>query len=244
MNKSIEKNKMKTNNQYIDIEKGLETVYTILKYLTPKDKEVIAEHSSCLFFPRGEMIFREGETPDHLICLILGQVKVYKEGIAGRDWIARMFNSAELLGYRALFGEESYNVSAQTIQDSVICKINKDAIFFIMKRNYNLMFHFMKMLARELGFVHAKTITLTQKHIRGRLAEALLFLEQTYGMEDDAQTLKVKLSREDLANLSNMTTANAIRTLSAFNVENLVELDGRKIKLLDKDMLEQISQIG
>jgi CRP-like cAMP-binding protein len=197
-----------------------------------------------MFFPRGEMIFREGETPDHMICLISGQVKAYKEGIAGRDWIARMVNSAELLGYRALFGEENYNVSAQTIQDSIICNIDKNAVFHIMKKNHNLMFHLMKMLARELGFVHAKTITLTQKHIRGRLAEALLFLEQTYGMEDDAQTLKVKLSREDIANLSNMTTSNAIRTLSAFNVEKLIELDGRKIKLLDKNMLEQISQIG
>jgi CRP-like cAMP-binding protein len=190
------------------------------------------------------MVFREGETPNHLICLISGQVKVYKEGIAGRDWIARMVNSAELLGYRALFGEENYNVSAQTIQDSIICRIEKNAVFAVMKKNNNLVFDIMKLLARELGFVHAKTITLTQKHIRGRLAEALLFLENTYGMEDDAQTLKVKLSREDLANLSNMTTSNAIRTLSAFGIEKLVELDGRKIKLLDKKALEQISQIG
>jgi CRP-like cAMP-binding protein len=234
---------MKSKRQ-IDFEKSLEIVYTILKHLTPKDKEQIAAHASCIFLPRGKMVFREGETPNHLVCLVSGQVKVFKEGIAGRDWIARMVNSVELLGYRALFGEENYNVSAQTIQDSIICKIDKDVIFLIMKKNYNLMFDIMKMLARELGFVHAKTITLTQKHIRGRLAEALLFLEHTYGLEDDKQTLKVKLSREDLANLSNMTTSNAIRTLSAFNVEKLVELDGRKIKLLDRKTLEQISQIG
>jgi CRP-like cAMP-binding protein len=234
---------MKSKRQ-IDFEKSLEVVYTILKHLTPKDKEMIEEYATCLFLPKGKMVFREGETPSHLVCLISGQVKVFKEGIAGRDWIARMVNSAELLGYRALFGEESYNVSAQTIQDSVVCRIDKEAIFTVLKRNHNLVFDIMKMLAKELGFVHAKTITLTQKHIRGRLAEALLFLEQTYGLEDDQQTLKVKLSREDLANLSNMTTANAIRTLSAFSVENLVELDGRTIKLLDRKLLEQISQIG
>jgi CRP-like cAMP-binding protein len=234
---------MKSKRQ-IDFEKGLEIVYTILKHLTPKDKEQIAEHATCIFLPKGKMIYREGETPNHLICLISGQVKVFKEGIAGRDWIARMFHSAELLGYRALFGEENYNVSAQTIQDSIICKIDKDVIFSIMKKNHNLVFEIIKMLARELGFVHAKTITLTQKHIRGRLADTLLFLEQTYGLEDDNRTLKVKLSREDLANLSNMTTANAIRTLSAFSAEKLIELDGRKIKFLDRKAIEQISQIG
>jgi CRP-like cAMP-binding protein len=228
----------------IDFVTCLESVFTILKHLTTKDKEQIAIHSSCLFLPRGKMVFREGEIPNHLVCLISGQVKVFKEGIAGRDWIARMVNSVELLGYRALFGEETYNVSAQTIQDSIVCKIEKDTIFAILKKNPNLMFEIMKLLARELGFVHTRTITLTQKHIRGRLAEALLFLEKTYGFEDDLQTLKVKLSREDLANLSNMTASNAIRTLSAFSIEKLIELDGRKIKIIDKNALEKINQIG
>jgi CRP-like cAMP-binding protein len=234
---------MKSQRQ-VDFEESLEVVYKILKHLTPREKELIAAHSTCIFLPKGKMVYREGETPYHLICLVSGQVKVYKEGIARRDWIARMFNSAELFGYRALFGEENYNVSAQTIQDSVICKIDKDTIFAIMKKNYNLVFEIMKMLARELGLVHARTITLTQKHIRARLAETLIFLENTYGVEeDDRQTLKVKLSREDLANLSNMTTANAIRTLSSFCSEGLVELDGRKIKFLDRKTLEQISQM-
>ncbi|MDR3245577.1 MAG: Crp/Fnr family transcriptional regulator [Prevotellaceae bacterium] len=219
-------------------------MFSILKHLTTKDEEQVTAHSSCLFLPRGKMVFREGETPNHLVCLVSGQVKVFKEGIAGKDWIAKMVNSVELLGYRALFGEENYNVSAQTIQDSIVCKIEKATIFAILKKNPNLMFEIMKLLARELGFVHARTITLTQKHIRGRLAEALLFLEKTYGFEDDLQTLRVRLSREDLANLSNMTTSNAIRTLSAFSIENLVELDGRKIKILDKNILEKINQMG
>jgi CRP-like cAMP-binding protein len=228
----------------IDFVKCLESVFSILKHLTTKDEEQVTAHSSCLFLPRGKMVFREGETPNHLVCLVSGQVKVFKEGIAGKDWIAKMVNSVELLGYRALFGEENYNVSAQTIQDSIVCKIEKATIFAILKKNPNLMFEIMKLLARELGFVHARTITLTQKHIRGRLAEALLFLEKTYGFEDDLQTLRVRLSREDLANLSNMTTSNAIRTLSAFSIENLVELDGRKIKILDKNILEKINQMG
>jgi len=228
----------------IDFVKCLESVFTILKHLTPKDKEQVTLHSSCLFMPKGKMVFREGETPNHLVCLISGQVKVFKEGVSGRDWIAKMVNSVELLGYRALFGDEPYNVSAQTIHDSIICRIEKATIFAILKKNPNLMFEIMKLLARELGIVHARTITLTQKHIRGRLAETLLFLEKTYGVEDDSQTIKVSLSREDLANLSNMTTSNAIRTLSAFSIENLIELDGRKIKIIDKNILDRINQMG
>jgi len=102
----------------------------------------------------------------------------------------------------------------------------------------------MKLLASELGFSNSRTVTLTQKHIRGRLAESLLFLKDTYGYEEDNCTLKVYLSREDIANLSNMTTSNAIRTLSTFSNERVIAIDGRRIKILDLPKLERISDLG
>ena len=83
-----------------------------------------------------------------------------------------------------------------------------------------------------------------QKHIRGRLAEALLFLKECYGLEEDGYTLSIYMSREDLANLSNMTTSNAIRTLSAFAAEKLIVIDGRKIKIIQEKELERISKLG
>jgi CRP-like cAMP-binding protein len=101
-----------------------------------------------------------------------------------------------------------------------------------------------KSFATELGFSYFRTVTLTQKHIRGRLAESLLFLKDTYGLEKDEKTIKVYLSREDIANLSNMTTSNAIRTLSAFSSEEVISIDGRKIKILDHAKLERISDLG
>ena len=99
-------------------------------------------------------------------------------------------------------------------------------------------------LAVELGQSDDRTINLTQKHIRGRLAEALLFLRDSYGLEEDDCTLSIYLSREDLANMSNMTTSNAIRTLSTFANEKLIAIDGRKIKLINIEELEDISKKG
>jgi CRP-like cAMP-binding protein len=102
----------------------------------------------------------------------------------------------------------------------------------------------LKEMALELGFSNQRTVNLTQKHIRGRLAESLVFLVDTFGYEDDGQTIKVYLSREDIANLSSMTTSNAIRTLSTFANEELIQLEGRKIKILDFDILIRISEQG
>ena len=103
---------------------------------------------------------------------------------------------------------------------------------------------FIKQLSIDLGISDERTVNLTQKHIRGRLAESLLFLKESYGLEEDASTLSIYLSREDLANLSNMTTPNAICTSSNFAAARLITTVGRKIKTIDEEKLKKISRIG
>lgn len=114
----------------------------------------------------------------------------------------------------------------------------------IIHENNDVAIYFIKQLANLLGHADEQTVNLTQKHIRGRLAEALLRLKSKYGTEEDGMTLSISLSREDLANLSNMTTSNAIRTLSAFASESLIAIDGKNIKLLDEDKLHKTSKNG
>lgn len=212
--------------------------------LAQKEKEKLSEKHICRHFLKGEIIYREGEKPDGLICLSAGKVKIYKEGIGGREQIVRMARPIGFIGYRALFAEENYMATALALEDSTICIIKKEALFEVLKTNSELSFSIIKSFATELGFSNSRTVTLTQKHIRGRLAESLIFLKDTYGLEPDNKTIKVYLSREDLANLSNMTTSNAIRTLSNFATEKVIELDGRKIKILEPEELERISQHG
>ena len=119
-----------------------------------------------------------------------------------------------------------------------------DIISALVKANNRLAMFFIKLLSIDLGISDERTVNLTQKHIRGRLAESLIFLKETYGLEEDGATISIFLSREDLANLSNMTTSNAIRTLSNFASEKLIAIDGRKIKIIDEIELEKISRIG
>jgi CRP/FNR family transcriptional regulator, polysaccharide utilization system transcription regulator len=208
------------------------------------EKQILSLKHVCLHFRKGEIIYREGEKPDGLICLSLGKVKIYKEGIGGREQIVRMARPVGFIGYRALFAEENYMATALAIEDSTICIINKDSLFRVLKTNSELSLNIIKSFATELGFSNSRTVTLTQKHIRGRLAESLIFLKDTYGLEQDNKTIKVYLSREDIANLSNMTTSNAIRTLSNFAADNVISIDGRKIKINNLEQLERISEHG
>lgn len=113
-----------------------------------------------------------------------------------------------------------------------------------VRRNNDLAFFFIRSLDNYLGQSDTRTVNLTQKHIRGRLAEALIVLLENYGYETNSTTLNIYLSREDLANLSNMTTSNAIRTLTTFATENLITVDGRKIIIINEEELRRISKYG
>lgn len=212
--------------------------------LDSAEKEVLYTHHTCETYTKGKIIFEEGTRPTALICLADGKVKIFKEGVGGREQIIRLARPGGFIGYRALFAEQNYLASAVAIEDSFVCSIEKKELFELMEKNSRISLRVMKMMATELGLSNTRTVSLTQKHIRGRLAESLLFLIETYGFEEDQQTIKAYLSREDVANLSNMTTSNAIRTLSTFAGEKVISLDGRRIKVLDIAKLKHISELG
>ena len=217
---------------------------SIFNVLSDREKDILIENHSCSKYKKGDFIYKEGDKPSGLLYLTEGKVKIFKEGVGGRDQIVRMARPLGFIGYRALFADENYSASAVTLEDCNICLIDKEALMTVLKGNSELSLRMMRNMATELGISNARTVTLTQKHIRGRLAESLLFLVDTYGFEGDGQTIRVYLSREDIANLSNMTTSNAIRTLSMFASENVIGLDGRKIKILDIPQLKRISELG
>jgi len=222
----------------------IDSKMSVFNVLTPEQKEILKNNSTCTKYKKNEIIYKEGDKPSGLICLSNGKVKIFKEGVGGREQIVRMAKPVGFIGYRALFAEENYLASAVAIEDSIICTIEKNALSRLLAENAELSMNIIKSLASELGFSNTRTVTLTQKHIRGRLAESLIFLKDTYGFEEDGETIKVYLSREDIANLSNMTTSNAIRTLSAFASEEIISLEGRKIQIKDMKGLERISELG
>jgi CRP-like cAMP-binding protein len=212
--------------------------------LTKEQKEFLAQNFSIQKYKKNEKIYCEGETPTHLMCLLNGKVKIYKDGVGGRSQIIRVVKPTEYFAYRAYFAEENYVTAAAAFEASTICLIPMPAILKLIHDNSELSMFFIRQLSVDLGIADERTVNLTQKHIRGRLAESLLFLRDTYGVEEDASTLSIYLSREDLASLSNMTTSNAIRTLSNFANERLITIDGRKIKIIDEEKLRKISKIG
>jgi CRP/FNR family transcriptional regulator len=164
-------------------------------------------------------------------------------GDDGKEQIIRLVKAGDILGYRALLSGERYSASAEALEDTQVCFIPRDLFVKILKLDSNLAFEMMKLLSDELHRAEVKLTHLAQKPIRERLAETLLFIKETYGYEADGVTLNVRLSREDIANLVGTATESAIRLLSEFKKDGMIDLEGKKIKIIHPKELLRTANI-
>lgn len=221
-----------------------EDMAEIWSLLSQEEKRAVAENLVIHTFKKNQLIYAEGDYPEYLWVLFKGKVKKTKEGVGGRVQILRLIRPVQYFGYRAYFAEQPYISSATAIEPSMIGAVPLSLVRQLIQNNINLAWFFIKELSHNLGGSDTRIVNLTQKHIRGRLAEAIIVLLDNYGYEEDNSTLKIYMAREDLANLSNMTTSNAIRTLSTFVNEKILVVDGRRIKIVNEPMLRKISKFG
>lgn len=231
----------KKSKEIIDLSSTLTDIW---KMLTDVERNLLRDNARVLQFKKNEIIYLEDETPKDLMCLFKGKVKIYKSGVGGRSQIIRIIRTEQYFGYRAFFAREPYITAATAFEACTICFIPMELIEKLIRNNGDLAMFFIQMLSVDLGTADERVVNLTQKHVRGRLAESLITLKEAYGLEEDGATINIYLAREDLANMSNMTTSNAIRTLSNFVNERIIAVDGRKIKIIDEERLHKISRIG
>jgi CRP-like cAMP-binding protein len=220
------------------------SLWEVWRVLTDQERVTLRYNSVIQQFKRNEMIYCEGDDPKDMMCLLKGKVRIFKKGVGGRSQIIRMIKPIQYFAYRAYFAREKYLTAASAFETSTVCIIPMAVIESLIRANSNLAMFVIRQLSTDLGIADARTVNLTQKHVRGRLAESILYLLDCYGREEDGATLSIYLSREDLANHSNMTTSNAIRTLSTFVAERIIALDGRKVKIIDEERLRKISLLG
>lgn len=212
------------------------------KNLTKQEQEYLEANIEFINYKKNAIIYSDGEEPTKLLGVLNGFVKINREGVGVRSQIVRIIKPNELFGYRAMFAGEKYITTAYAVEATTIFAIPKDVITKLLSENAKLAFEFIRFLSIDLGISDTRSIILTQKHLRGRLAETILHLKDNYGTLDDGATLVLNLSREDMASLSNMTTSNAIRTLSQFASDGLVSVEGRSIKILELELLQRIAK--
>lgn len=185
-------------------------------------------------YKKGQVVFYEGNQAYGIYCILEGRVKLYKTGVDGRQQIVRISGAGDLVGYRSLFADEPYHATAEALEESTICCIDKNAFFPVLSKHPTLAFNIIKKLSRELRSAEDLATSIAQRSVRERMAELLLMLKETYGKPGKKGVrIDLKLSREELAEMIGITQETAIRLLSEFRQDGLIEVHERDITVLN-----------
>ena len=165
-------------------------------------------------------------------------------GSDGKDQIIRLAKEGDIIGYRSLLSSDRYNASAIALEDCAMCFLPKEMFLQIMMKDSNLVMEMFKLLSEDLKNSDNQMTHIAQNPVRERVAEAILFVKETYGYEADGRTISAVISREDLANIVGTATESAIRMLSDLNKEGVIKLVGKKIRINDLAKLKRIANIN
>ena len=214
--------------------------FSSLKALNKDELVKMANCKTSYTIKKGEPIFEEGEIVNGVFCVKEGACKLTKLSDNGKDQIVKLAKPGELLGQRSMISDEAANLSAIALEDMQVCFIPKSEIMGFFNENNQFSMNMMKTICGDLREADDHMVDMAQKNVKQRLADTLLYLEESFGVNED-NTLKLQLSREELAGMIGTATESCIRLLSEFNKNGFIELIGKKIILKDKSKLKRIS---
>jgi CRP/FNR family transcriptional regulator len=204
---------------------------SLLGVLCQDEIDHVNAHKDSKYYKKNQALFLEGSSPRGVFCINEGMVKIFQRGDEGKEQIIHIAKSGEMVGFRSMFSDTPYRVSAETLEESNICFISKDDFLTMMDTNPVLRNGIIKELSRDLSNQADFITNMAQKSVRERLAFTMIILLEIYENEP------INLSREDLANFVGTATETLIRLLKDFREEGIIEVHTRKISVLNKKKL-------
>lgn len=214
----------------------------IFRKLTKDEIDVLTYTKNCNKYNKGDVIYAEGNRVSGVYCIKSGIIKHYKTGIDGKEQIIRFSKKGEIFGFRAILSGDAACTSTKAIEESLLCFIPAAHFLKLVKENSGFALSVLKLTCVELGESNQYILDIAQKNVRERLAEILLLLYDSFGTNEIGE-LNIFLTREELAGIVGTATESVIRLLSEFKKDNIIDLNKRKIKLLDISKLKRLSEI-
>ncbi|MCC7050966.1 MAG: Crp/Fnr family transcriptional regulator [Bacteroidia bacterium] len=200
------------------------------------EKKIITNH-----YQKGQLIFGDGYPVEGIRFVQSGRVKVIKKGAFNKDQIIRLVSNGGILGHRGLSGNKKNFISARAICESTICFFDRDFFYDILNRSPQLTINLMFFFANELSELESKLRDFAVFNVREKVAKALIMVEQSFGLSENNEiNFMQELSRKDLAELVGLTSNQVTKVLAEFKEDKIIELDNKKIKIVDYIKLKKI----
>ncbi len=189
-------------------------------------------------FPKGKKIFGEGEDPKFFTMVFSGQVKVYKTSSEGQDLILEVFGKNDAFGTVALLDGMGYPANAAPIQEASVLLIRQEDFFKFIESHPALALKIIRDLGRRLRMATGKIMSLTFRDVQSKMANLLFNLAQEHGEKVPGGTrIALPLTRQEMANMIGITIETAIRVLSLFRKEKIIDTQGKEILISDMEKL-------
>ncbi len=209
--------------------------------LSEEQLEQVRKHSNTVRFKNKDVIFRQNTRTSHIMLVESGLVKVFKEGRQEKNMILKLAVTGEYLGLMSVFGKDTHEYSASTIHHANIRFIDINIFKNLILENGKYALKLIHMISLDGLFIFDRLMGQSYKQLPGRIADVLLYFSGIIFKKDE---FDIPLSRRELAELAGTTKESFIRTLTEFKNDRIIELEGTKIRIRSKDIVETLSKLG
>src|SRR4030095_3454885 len=162
----------------------------------PEWLKAIDLNRKILYFRKGEILFKEGETVSGMYFIYTGLVKVHKKWSEDKELILRFANRGAIVGHRGLGKDTIYPVSATALSATDVCFVDLDFFLATLKVNPDYLFELMMFFAAELKESEKRMRNLAHMNTKGRIGQALLTLQEKFGVDSNG-FIDIEISRQD-----------------------------------------------
>lgn len=193
---------------------------------------------------KDEYLFFEGDPAEWLVFVIRGRVKMIKHSGSGRETILATFGPGQVVGEVGVLIGDAYPATAQVMEPAVTVRLHRDEYVALVQAHPDLAWALVVELGRRLQHAHETIRSMAVEKVERRVARVLLRMASTTGerLEDGAVRITVPLSRQDIADMAGTVIETAIRTLSKFQRQGLLETREGHIILLNPHELVIIAE--
>ena len=212
-----------------------------MQFITDKDFDKLEKTSVKLNFKKGETILKQGGMPTHIVYLEKGIVKFNYENESKKNLILTIVSAPKILGGANLFYKDNNLFSLIAVEDCEVVMIDSKVTQEVLMDNSKFAMMMFQVASEMFKKSVMNFISLAHKQKEGRIADIVLYLAaEVY----QSTTFVLSLTRKEIAEFAGCSTENVIMTLSKWQNEKMIILEGKSIEIKDIDKLKHISKIG
>jgi CRP-like cAMP-binding protein len=202
----------------------------------------LAERVQLTEVRRRRVVYLPGDPGQAVFFVNGGRVKISKVTRDGKELTLAYRGPGEVFGELVLIDGGPREEMAEAMENALITEIERSEFERLIQREGMVGYRLTKIVAERRREVENKIETLIFKDVNAKLAELLLRLAVEYGVEDERGTLvALKITHQEMANLIGSTRETVSLTLSQFKRKGLIQTDGRKVILADREGLKALA---